>query len=128
MAEAYRDRICHRPTIRRREVAIGFRNHLNFGITGTLMRGGGGAATRAALPTPLGSTTTLFIPPAFAGPGAIPLIGTFPAAGDPALRANCAYEAAAVARIARIATAIFVEVFDMAKLHFDLRDLLERRS
>src|SRR5260370_27217590 len=108
MAEAYRDRICHRPTIRRREVAIGFRNHLNFGITGTLMRGGGGAATRAALPTPLGSTTTLFIPPAFAGPGAIPLIGTFPAAGDPALRANCAYEAAgAAATTARVSTAIF---------------------
>jgi len=86
------------------------------------MRGGGGAVTLEALPTPLGSTTTLFIPPAFAGPGAIPLIGTFPAAGDPALRANCAYEAAGVARIARIAKAIFVEVFDMAKLHFDLRE------
>jgi len=80
------------------------------------MRGGGGAATLAALLTPLGSTITLFIPPAFAGPGAIPLSGTFPAAAEPALRANCAYEAAgAAATTARIATAIFVEVFDMAK-------------
>jgi hypothetical protein len=29
--------------------------HLNCGIVGALMRGGGGAATLAALPTPLGS-------------------------------------------------------------------------
>jgi hypothetical protein len=81
------------------------------------MCGGGGAATLAALPNPLGSTITLFIPPAFAGPGAIPLIGTFPAAAEPALRANCAYEAAgAAATTARIAIANFVEVFDMATL------------
>jgi hypothetical protein len=81
------------------------------------MRGGGGAATLAALPTPLGSTVTLFIPPAFAGPGAIPLMGTFPTAAEPALRANCAYEAAgAAAKTARIAIANFVEVFDMATL------------
>jgi hypothetical protein len=89
------------------------------------MRGGGGAITLAALPTPLGSTVTLFIPPAFAGPGATPLIGTFPAAAEPALRANCAYVAAgAAATTARIATTIFVEVCDMAKLHCDS---LERR-
>ena len=86
------------------------------------MRGDGRGATLEALPIPLGSIITLFSPPAFAGPGAIPLIGTFPAAGDPALRANCAYEAAGVARTARIAIAIFVEVFDMAKLQFDLRE------
>jgi hypothetical protein len=98
---------------------------LNCGIVGALMRGGGGAATLAALPTPLGSTATLFIPPAFAGPRAIPLIGTFPVAPEPALRANRAYDAAgAAARTARIAMTILVEVFDMAKLHFDL---LERR-
>jgi hypothetical protein len=78
------------PLLRPREVRSRVGNHLNFGITGTLMRGGGGAATLAALPTPLGSTVTLFIPPAFAGPGAIPLIGTFPVAAEPALRANCA--------------------------------------
>ena len=88
------------------------------------MRGGGGAATLAALPTPLGSTVTLFIPPAFAGPCAIPLIGTFPAAAEPALRANCANEAAgAAATTARIAIAIFVEVLDMATLHLTCRDV-----
>jgi hypothetical protein len=94
---------------------------LNLGITGALMRGGGGAATLAALPIPLGSTATLFIPPAFAGPGAIPLIGTFPIPAWPAVRAN---EAAGVAAsTAEMAIAIFVEVFDMAKLHFDLQDV-----
>src|SRR5882762_5071515 len=70
-----------------------------------------------ALPIPLGSTTTLFIPPIFAGPGAIPLIGTFPVPAEPAIRANCAYEAAGVARIAKTAKAVFIEMFDMAKLH-----------
>jgi hypothetical protein len=85
------------------------------------MRGGGGAATLAALPTPLGSTVALFIPPAFAGPGAIPLIGTFPAAAEPALRANEA--AGAAATTARIATAIFVEVLDMATLQLTCRDV-----
>src|SRR6266446_2548072 len=115
---------CHGPLLLPCEVANPVRNHLNFGITGTLMRGGGGAATLAALPTPLGSTVTLFIPPAFAGPGAIPLIGTFPAAGEPAPRADCANDAAgAAATTARIATAIFVEVLDMATLHLTCRDV-----
>ena len=88
------------------------------------MRGGGGAATLEALPTPLGSTTTLFIPPAFAGPRPMPLIGTFPAAAEPALRPNRAYEAAGAAvRTARTAITIFVEVFGMAKLHFNLENV-----
>ena len=88
------------------------------------MRGGGGAATLAALPIPLGSTVTLFIPPAFAGPGAIPLIGTFPAAAEPALRANCANEAAgAAATTARVAMAIFVKVLGMAALQLTCRDV-----
>jgi hypothetical protein len=82
------------------------------------MRGGGSGATLEALPIPLGSTTTLFIPPAFAGPGAIPLIGTFPAAAEPALRANCANEAAEVAKTTRNAKAIFTEVFGMGRLHY----------
>jgi len=77
------------------------------------MRGGGGAATLEAFPIPLGSTATLFIPPAFAGPGAIPLIGTFPAAAEPAFRPNCAYEAAGVAKTTKNAKAIFTEVFGM---------------
>jgi hypothetical protein len=92
---------------------------LNFGICGTDMRGGGSVAILEALPTPLGSTATLFIPPAFAGPCGMPLIGTLPVAGDPALRANCANEAAGVAKVTKTAKAIFAEVFDMAKLHYD---------
>ena len=93
--------------------------HLNFGICGTEMRGGGNVAILEVLPTPLGSTATLFIPPAFAGPCGMPLIGTFPVAAEPALRANCANEAAGEARITKTAKATFAEVFDMAKLHYD---------
>src|SRR5258708_3298493 len=52
--------------------------YLNFGICGTDMRGGGSGAILASFPIPLGSTVVFFSPPAFAGPGAIPLIGTFP--------------------------------------------------
>jgi hypothetical protein len=94
---------------------------LNRGIAGTLMRGGGSMAILEALPMPLGSTVTLFIPPALAGPGAMPLIGTFPEAAPPAILAN---DAAGEARMTRIAKAIFVVVFDMRKLH---GDSLERR-
>jgi len=90
---------------------------LNFGIAGTVTRGCGNGAILEAFPIPLGSTDTLFIPPIFAGPGAIPLIGTFPVPAEPAIRANCAYEAAGVARIAKTAKAVFIEMFDMAKLH-----------
>ena len=81
------------------------------------MCGGGSGATLEALPTPLGSTTTLFIPPAFAGPCATPLIGTFPVAAEPALRANCANEAVEVAKTRKNAKAIFSVVFGMGKLH-----------
>jgi hypothetical protein len=70
------------------------------------MRGGGGAANREALPIPLGSTAALFKPPAFAGPRAMPLIGTFPVPPEPGLRANCANEAAGVARTRSTAKAI----------------------
>jgi hypothetical protein len=83
---------------------------LNFGIVGADMRGCGNGAILEALPTPLGSTVTLFIPPAFAGPGAIPLIGTFPAPASPAFRAN---EAAGVAKTTNNAKASFTEVLDM---------------
>ena len=65
-----------------------FPHHLNCGIVGAAMCGCGGGAILEALPTPLGSTATLFIPPAFAGPRAIPLIGTFPIAPEPAGRGN----------------------------------------
>jgi hypothetical protein len=108
----------------------GLRNHLNCGVVGTLILGGGGAATLAALPTPLGSIVELFIPPAFAGPRAIPLIGTFPAAAEPAGRANppiaaepaCpprANEAAGGVKTMNNAIATFTEVLDldMGKFH-----------
>jgi hypothetical protein len=52
------------------------------------MFGCGSAVILAALPMPLGSTLVLFIPPAFAGPGAMPLIGTFPVPAEPAGREN----------------------------------------
>ena len=58
------------------------------GCVETAMWGGGSGAILKALPTPLGSTATLFIPPAFAGPRAIPLIGTFPVPAEPAARGN----------------------------------------
>jgi len=83
------------------------------------MRGCGSGAILDAFPIPLGSTATLFNPPAFAGPRAIPLIGRFPVAAEPALRANCANEAAGVARTTSNTTAIFTEVFGMGKLRYD---------
>jgi hypothetical protein len=82
------------------------------------MCGPGSGATLEALPMPLGSTITLFIPPAFAGPGAIPLIGTFP---DPAPPADLANEAAGAAKKIKSAMAIFVEVLDMTSLHCSTR-------
>ena len=92
------------------------------------MFGCGSGAILDALPTPLGSTATLFIPPAFAGPRAIPLIGTFPIAPEPAGRANppiatepacpppCpprANEAAGGVKNMNNAIATFTEVLDM---------------
>jgi len=85
------------------------------------MRGGGRGATLEALPIPLGSTITLFIPPAFAGPGAIPLIGTLPDPAAPAVRVACANEAAGMARDSNNAKAIFAAVSDMTKLHYSTR-------
>jgi hypothetical protein len=101
--------------------------YLNLGIgTGAVMWGAGSDAIRDALPTPLGSTITLFMPPAFAGPGGMPLIGTFPEPAAPATRglANCANEAAGVPSISRTAKAIFSEVFDMVELHNFRRDIV----
>jgi hypothetical protein len=87
--------------------------HLNCGIAGTEMRGGGGGAILEALPMPLGSTVALFIPPTFAGPGGIPLMGTFPIPASPAILAN----EAAGARKTSNARAIFTEVLDMTSLY-----------
>jgi hypothetical protein len=58
----------------------------------------------------------------------MPLIGTLPVAAEPAPRANCANEAAGVARTRTNAKAIFVEVFDMAKLHDGLRQRRMREA
>ncbi|HEV7411641.1 MAG TPA: hypothetical protein VGO01_24420 [Bradyrhizobium sp.] len=90
--------------------------YLNRGTTGTVMRGGGIGATLLALPMPLGSTIALFIPPAFAGPAAIPLIGTFPIPASPAILAN---EAAGAARMTRRVIAIVFALLDITMLHFD---------
>jgi hypothetical protein len=89
---------------------------LNCGIVGTLMFGGGGAATLEAFPIPLGSTSTLVAAPIaapLARPPAVPAAAEpeFPAAaGPPPPRAN---EAAGVARTRNNAIANFVVVFDM---------------
>ena len=105
-----------------------FSHHLNCGIVGAAICGCGSGAILEALPTPLGSTATLFNPPAFAGPRAIPLIGTFPIAPEPAGRANppiaakpacpppCpprAKEAAGGVKTTNNAIATFTEVLDM---------------
>jgi hypothetical protein len=79
------------------------------------MRGGGGAATLAALPTPLGSTDIFPNAPrvaAFGRAAPAPAEGPIPAAPPP--RAN---EAAGVAKTMNNAIATFTEVFDMGKLH-----------
>jgi hypothetical protein len=46
----------------------GYPLHLNGGIAGTAVLGGGNGAIFEALAIPLGSTVTLLSPPAFAGP------------------------------------------------------------
>src|SRR5258708_30201307 len=90
------------------------------------MCGGGSGATLEAFPTPLGSTVALFIPPALPGPRAIPLMGTFPIAPEPAGRANppiapacpppcppLANEAVGEAKTTKNTKATFTDVFDM---------------
>src|SRR5258706_15959216 len=54
------------------EVATSLRDHLNCGIAGTLMRGGGGGATLGALPTPLGWTDIFSNAPRVAAFGRAP--------------------------------------------------------
>jgi hypothetical protein len=89
-------------------------HHLNCGIAGTVMRGGGGAATLGALRIPLGSVllSALLSAPAFARPPA-----GFPVAAEPPPRAPPppprANEAAGMAKTMNNAIATFTEVFDM---------------
>jgi hypothetical protein len=81
------------------------------------MRGGGGAATLAALPTPLGSTDillkALLSAPAFGRPPPGFPVAAEPPPGAPPPRAS---EAAGVAKTRNNAIANFVVVFDMGKL------------
>lgn len=85
------------------------------------MRGDGSGAILEALPIPLGSTIELFNPPTFAGPDAIPLIGTLPDPAPPAIRPACANEAVGAARDSNNTKAIFPEVLDMMKFHCLMR-------
>ncbi len=123
-----------------------FSHHLNCGIVGAAICGCGSGASLEALPTPLGSTATLFIPPAFAGPRAIPLIGTFPIAPEPASRGNppiaaepacpppCpprANEAADGVKTMNSAIATFTEMLDMGSasmIHWRSREMIHWRS
>jgi hypothetical protein len=98
------------------------------------MCGCGSGAILEALPTPLGSTVALFIPPALPGPRGIPLMGTFPIAPEPAGRANppiappcppLANAAVGEAKTTKNTKATFTDVFDMGKLHYLL---IERPS
>jgi hypothetical protein len=93
--------------------------------TTRLRRGGyGSVAILAVLPMPLGSTVELFIPPTFAGPRGIPLIGTFPIPAEPAGRENApiaakpacpprANEAAGGVKNMNNAIATFAEALDI---------------
>jgi hypothetical protein len=76
------------------------------------MEGCGGAATLAALRTPLGSLRM----PRFAGPGAIPLMAEFPAPADPAIGEPMmlwADEAADIPTITVSASAILIAALNM---------------
>src|SRR5216683_4220460 len=110
------------------ETPAGFREPAGRAIVGAAMLGCGSGAILEALPTPLGSTAALFSPPAFAGPRATPLIGTFPIAPEPAGRGNppiapkpacpppCpprANEAAGGVKTMNNEIAIFTEALDM---------------
>ena len=92
--------------------------HLNCGIAGTLMRGGGGAATVGRAVLLLGLANILAVPicAPSAAFGRLPPIPTAPPPRPPPPRAN---EAAGVAKTMNnaIATFTFTEVFDMGKLH-----------
>jgi hypothetical protein len=104
------------------KVATSFRNHLNCGTVGTVMRGGGIGATLEAFPIPLGSADILPNAPSSAAFGRPPTVPTAadpecPAAAEPPPpRAN---EAAEVAKTRNNAMANFVVVFDMgSSVHY----------
>jgi hypothetical protein len=86
-------------------------------IVGTLIEGSGGAATLAALRTPLGSLRM----PRFAGPGGIPLMAEFPAPADPAVGVPMmlwADEAADIPTITVSASTILIATLNMTNSWF----------
>jgi len=91
--------------------------HLNWGIVGALIRGGGIGATLAAFPTPLGSTdillNALLSAPAFGRPPPRFPVAAAPPPNEPPLRAN---EAAGMAKTMNNAIVTFTEVFDIGNL------------
>jgi hypothetical protein len=99
---------------------------LELAVPAELMPGGGGDATLAALPAPLGSLTELLRPPVFAGPAGTPLIDEFPAPAEPALGepaadplpadaplALCANEVTGAVKIAITASVAGAKIFVM---------------
>ena len=69
--DSFRDRVAACRLILPRDLTVGERVEdmgAAEGTVGTEMLGGGGAGTLAALPTPLGSLTELFRPPALPTP------------------------------------------------------------
>ena len=107
---------------RRRVFLVGLVNlrvhdHLNCGIVGTLMRGGGGAATVGSAVLLLGLANILAVPICAprAAFGRLPPIPVVPPPRPPPPRAN---EAAGVAKTMNNAIVIYTEVFDIGKLHY----------
>jgi hypothetical protein len=108
-------------------------------VPALLVPGGGGEASLAELPAPLGSLTELLRPPALAGPDGTPLTAAVPAPAEPAFGvpvalpepadgplaappALCANEAAGNTRIASAAIAAAVNVLFIAKLPLEFND------
>jgi hypothetical protein len=98
---------------------------------------GGGEATLAAFPAPLGSLPELFRPPTLAGPDGTPLTAAVPAPAEPALGepvalppdgplaappALCANEPAGDIKMAIAAIAAAVDVLIIAKLPLEFND------
>jgi hypothetical protein len=116
-------------------------------VPALLVPGGGGVATLAELPAPLGSLPELFRPPALAGPDGTPLTPAVPAPAEPALGepaalpepadgplaappalpppappALCANEPAGTIKIASAAMAAAVNVLFIGKLRLEFND------
>ena len=105
-------------------------------VPALLVPGGGGEATLAAFPAPLGSLPELFRPPTLAGPDGTPLTAAVPAPAEPAPgepvavpadgplaapQALCANEPAGDIRIASAAIAAAVNILVIAKLPFGVQ-------